>query len=144
MGVFHTGVRLHENQRLDGGSLSEKHCVGKACDCVCVLNNSATRPDRGVNEVRSSLLQRFPPFLHLSICLHTHISASVLSLLQSAPSSRLDKQELNNKRASLVLLTSLQLSASHEGRASIQLNTDSGTCCVCVCVCARGSSKVNL
>lgn len=43
-GFFHTGVHFHENQRLAGrvtaeargGSLSEKHCVGKACDCVCV------------------------------------------------------------------------------------------------------------
>ncbi len=34
-----------------------------------------------------------------------------------------------------MLLMSPQLLASHEGKTSIQLNTDTETCCVCVCVC---------
>ena len=59
----------------DGGSTgrppvrmrAEERCVREACDCVCArLNYLAQRPDRGVNEVRSSLLQRFSS-LHPSI-----------------------------------------------------------------------------
>lgn len=65
MSVFTCGTEveevIEEHREPVCANESEKYCVQKACDCVCVsLNYLAQRPDRGVNEVRSSLLQRFP------------------------------------------------------------------------------------
>lgn len=82
----------------------EKYCALKACDSVCVcLNYLAQRPDRGANEVRSSLLQRFSslypsiftPSTHQPSCSFSSIAAELLVY-----SSCLYKQEVSNKRLS--------------------------------------------
>lgn len=72
---------MEEHREAACANKSEKYCVRKACDCVCVcLNYLAQRPDRGVNEVRSSLLQRFSS-LHPSL---SSSSSSSSSSLQSS------------------------------------------------------------
>lgn len=83
---------------------SEEHCAREACDCVCVrLNYLAQRPDRGVNEVRSSLLQRFSSLHPSSSTPSTHqlpssSSSSSVAAELLVYSACLNKQELCNKR----------------------------------------------
>ncbi len=102
------GKAMKEHREAACASESEKYCVREACDCVCVcLNYLAQRPDRGVNEVRSSLLQRFSS-LHPSISTpSTHqpsssssssSSSSVVAAELLVYSACLNKQELSNKR----------------------------------------------
>lgn len=86
------GNAMKEHREAACASESEKYCVREACDCVCVcLNYLAQRPDRGVNEVRSSLLQRFSS-LHPSISTpstHQPSSSSSSSSLRRCRAPRL-------------------------------------------------------
>lgn len=141
---------MKEHREAACANESEKYCVRKACDCVCVcLNYLAQRPDRGVNEVRSSLLQHFPSPSSISTpsthqpCSSSSSSSIVFAVELLVYSASLNKQELSNKRPYRMLLTSPQLLASHEGRSLIKLNADTVSVSLNVCFLC-GPSEVNL
>lgn len=104
---------------------SEKYCLQKACDCVCVcLNYLAQRPDRGLNEVRSSLLQHFSS-LHPSLpTSSTHQSSSSCSVTaELLPySACLDKPKLSNKRLPACYSCPFNYRQTMKGKTLIQLN----------------------
>lgn len=104
---LHVKRRQGRRWRSTGRPLVRARARNTVCErhvtvCVC-LNYLAQRPDRGVNEVRSSLLQRFSS-LHPSISTpSTHQPSSSSSSSSVAAellvySACLNKQELSNKR----------------------------------------------
>lgn len=95
-------------------------CIGHVTVSVC-LNYLAQRPDRGVNQVRSSLLQCFSS-LQPHVSTSTRRATDVAELLRY--SVCLNKQELSNKRLPTCYGCPLNYGQAEKRKTSIQLNTD--------------------
>lgn len=106
-----------------------------ACDSVRVrLNYLANVPTEEGTRSGAHCCAVFPLPISRSLDLYTHQSSSRRSLQSGAFILPIfTKQKLGKQKASYMLLTSPQLSATNEGKTSIQLNADIQTCSVCEC-----------